>query len=108
VLRLEDVALALVRLMTRKRRRALPAEPGPPPAGDERTARRIGEAEHGGLSSAESAARFERGENPGGTHRKAVHREGPEHPRPAQEEPQGRKERVPGGERHLAATRRGM
>ena len=74
---------------------------------DERTARRMAEDEHGGISSAESAARWERGDNPGGLHHKAVRREGPEHQRPDQEEPQERRERVPGGEPSLPATRRG-
>src|SRR3954468_20934374 len=46
---------------------------------DERTMRRMAEAERGGLSSRESTARYERGENPGGLHHKAVRREGPEH-----------------------------
>lgn len=75
---------------------------------DERTMRRVAEAEHGGISSEESAARFARQENPGGTHQKAVRREeGPPHPRPEQEEPQERVERVPGGEKHMPAVRRG-
>lgn len=74
---------------------------------DERTFRRIAEAERGGLSSKESAARYMRGENPGGLHHKAVHHEGPEHQRPAFYEPQERKETVPGGERHIAVMRRG-
>jgi hypothetical protein len=114
VLELEDLGLALVRLIGARRRRAPPPEPEgsrvarPPVGGDERTARRLAEAEHGGLSSAESAARWERGENPGGTHHKAVRHDGPEHPRPSQEEPQERKERVPHGENHLPVTRRGM
>ncbi|MCC6554645.1 MAG: hypothetical protein IT372_16830 [Polyangiaceae bacterium] len=81
---------------------------GPAWHADERTMRRVAEAEHGGLSSEESAARFARHENPGGTHGKApVREEGPPHERPEQEEPQERVERVPGGERRLRATRRG-
>jgi hypothetical protein len=75
---------------------------------DERTIRRIAEAQSGGTSSQESAARYARGENPGGMHHKAVRRdEGPVHPRPEYEEPQERKETVPGGERHIAVNRRG-
>ncbi len=67
----------------------------------------MAEAERGGSSSRESAARYERGENPGGLHQKAVRREGPEHPRPHLEEPQERKEKVPGGTRHIPVMRRG-
>jgi predicted lipid-binding transport protein (Tim44 family) len=74
---------------------------------DERSIRRMAEAEHGGTSSAESAARYERGENAGGTHQKAVQHEGPVHQRPEFEEPQERKERVPGGERHIPISRKG-
>ena len=74
---------------------------------DERTMRRIAEAERGGLSSRESTARYERGENPGGLHHKAVRREGPEHERPGMEEPQERREKVPGGPRRIPVTRRG-
>lgn len=74
---------------------------------DERTIRRIAEAEGGGLSTRESDARYERGENPGGLHHKAVRREGPGEARHHLEEPRERKEKVPGGERHLAAQRRG-
>lgn len=78
-----------------------------PEHGDERTVRRMAEAERGGLSSQESAARYARGENAGGTHRKAVRHEGPAHLRPSLYEPQERKETVPRGERHIAVTRRG-
>jgi hypothetical protein len=67
----------------------------------------MAEAERGGLSSAESAARWASGDNPGGLHHKAVRRDGPEHPRLADEEPQDRKERTPRGIRHMAASRRG-
>lgn len=74
---------------------------------DEKTIRHIAEAQGGGVSSRESAARYERGENPGGLHHKAVRREGPEHPRPSLEEPQERKEKVPGGARHIPVMRRG-
>jgi hypothetical protein len=74
---------------------------------DERTIRRMAEAERGGTSSRESWARYLRGENPGGLHHKAVRREGPEHPRPRLEEPQERKEKVPGGTRRIAVMRRG-
>ena len=74
---------------------------------DEKTIRHIAEAQSGGISSRESAARYERGENPGGLHHKAVRREGPEHERPSLEEPQERKEKVPGGARHIPVMRRG-
>ena len=67
----------------------------------------MAEAERGGLSSRESTARYERGENPGGLHHKAVRREGPEHQRPAMEEPQERREKVLGGPRRIPVTRRG-
>jgi hypothetical protein len=84
-----------------------------PEVADERTMRRIAEAQHGGISSAEGTERWLRGENPGGLHHKAPRRPEdepdmmPERERPEQEEPQGRKERIPGGERHLPETRRG-
>jgi len=119
ILRLENLGLWLLRItqVRRQREEALreagtPVRSDAPPQqeqhADERAARRAAEAEHGGLSTEESDARYERGENPGGLHHKAVRREeGPEHPRPEQEEPQERKERVPGGERHLGAVRRG-
>lgn len=75
---------------------------------DERTIRRVAEMQDGGMSSAESAARYASGDNPGGTHRKAAHRgEGRWHQRPTDEEPEGHKERVPGGDRHMPETRRG-
>ena len=74
---------------------------------DERTIRRLAESERGGLSSRESWARYERGENPGGLHHKAVRREGPEHPRHHLDEPKERKEMVPGGTRRIPVMRRG-
>ncbi len=40
----------------------------PPAHADERTIRRVGEAQLGGMSSAESREAYERGENPGGLH----------------------------------------
>jgi len=90
------------------RRRPPPVRRRPTPEhADERTIRRMAEAERGGSSSRESSARYERGENPGGLHHKAVRRDGPEHPRPRLEEPQERKEKVPGGERHIPIMRRG-
>jgi hypothetical protein len=46
-------------------------------------------------------------ENPDGTHRKAIRHEGPAHLRPGRDEPQGRKETVPRGVRHIAMGRRG-
>jgi hypothetical protein len=78
-----------------------------PAHADERTARRMAEAERGGLSSQESAERYARGENPGGMHHKSVRREVPEHQRPELYEPQERKETVPGKEKHIAVMRRG-
>lgn len=78
---------------------------------DERTQRRIAEVQHGGEPSEVSAEKYARGENPGGTHQHAhVDREGgasPVHQRPEHEEPQDREERVPGGARRMASTRRG-
>jgi hypothetical protein len=38
------------------------------PAADERTIRRVAESQDGGISSQASAERYERGDNPGGTH----------------------------------------
>ena len=61
----------------RERRRSAGSRPArsewhPPVVhADERTIRRIAEAQAGGISSQESAARYERGENPGGLHHKA-------------------------------------
>ncbi|MDI1450885.1 hypothetical protein [Polyangium sp. 6x1] len=43
-----------------------------PKQADERTMRRIAEAQSGGISSQESDARYESGEHPGGLHGKAV------------------------------------
>jgi hypothetical protein len=67
----------------------------------------MAEAEGGGSSSADSAARFALGLNPGGTHHAAIRHEQPERLRPERDEPPERKERVPRGERHMAASRRG-
>jgi hypothetical protein len=81
---------------------------GAPVHADERTMRRVAEAQAGGMSSEESAARYARGENPGGLHQKEAHRgEGRLHQRPGDEEPQERKETVPGKERHIAVNRKG-
>ena len=111
VYKLEDFGLGLLRLTERRRKRRdrqRPAMPSPPAHADERAGRRLAEAEHGGLSTDASNALYASGANPGGMHHKAVRREeGPEHPRPEQEEPQERKERVPGGEHYMAAIRRG-
>ena len=111
VFRLEDLGLGLLRLTERLRRRRARERPAPPTPlehADERVARRLAEAERGGLSSGESDARYASGENPGGTHHKAVRREeGPERPRPGRDEPRERKQRVPGGEHYMAAMRRG-
>jgi hypothetical protein len=74
---------------------------------DERTIRRLAELQRGGLSSREGVARYERGENPGGLHHKAVRREGPEHPRHHLEEPKERKEKIPGRVRCIPVMRRG-
>lgn len=89
-----------------------PREPASPAGTDERSARRRGEQAHGGISSQEAAERWERGENPGGLHHKAPRHPGEEDdlaaPRdPDLEEPEGRKERMPGGERHMSEVRRG-
>lgn len=86
-----------------------PPESHAPWQADERTMRRVAEAEAGGISSQESAARYARGENPGGTHQKATGRPSEQmpHPRPSFEEPQERVERAPRGERRLPSTRRG-
>lgn len=79
---------------------------------DEKTMRRVAEAQHGGLSSEESAARYARGENPGGTHAFTAKTPNPEtgatpvHQRPEFEEPQDRVERTPGGERHMSSVRK--
>ena len=96
-------------LRARRADRRLPARTTRAPIehADERTIRRMAEAERGGTSSRESWARYLRGENPGGLHHKAVRREGPEHPRPRLEEPQERKEKVPGGARRIPVMRRG-
>jgi hypothetical protein len=82
------------------------------PATDERSGRRRGEEARGGISSQEATQRWERGENPGGLHHKATRHPGEEDDTamerdPVREEPEGRKERQPGGERHMAETRRG-
>ena len=42
--------------------------PSPPEHADERTIRRVGEAQLGGMSSEESRDAYLRGENPGGLH----------------------------------------
>jgi hypothetical protein len=99
----------VIRLKTivRARRSARAWWRPPSERADERTLRRQAEREGGGLSSRESVARYERGENPGGLHHKAIRREGPEHPRHHPEEPRERKEKVPGGVRHIPVMRRG-
>jgi hypothetical protein len=76
--------------------------------GDERAMRRAAEQELGGMSSAEAAEKFARGEIKGGTHGgKAVHFEGVEHERPSIYEPTARIERHPHGETHMAERRSG-
>jgi len=110
VRRVEDLVVLLARLGAAYRRRRPPRHPSTPVVpehADERTARRLAEAQNGGLSSAESDARLTRGDNPGGLHQKRVPREGPERLRPDQDEPPERKERGHGRERHLSAMRRG-
>lgn len=113
---LERSARAVFGLVSKARARFRPGgrvERPPPVAqrhvdhADERTIRRIAEAQSGGVSSEESAARFARGDNPGGLHHRMVHHDGPEHQRPELEEPQERDERRPGHSKHLAAHRRG-
>lgn len=86
-----------------------PSERRAPVVADERTMRRIAEAQAGGISSAEAAGRWRRGENPGGIHHKAVRRVEDEADlaRSDLDEPKARKERVPGGGRHLPTGRRG-
>jgi hypothetical protein len=76
---------------------------------DERTLRRVAEARHGGLSSQESAIRYVRGDNPGGTHNNgAPHlRDRQLYPGPDEEEPPARTERAPGKAKRMASTRRG-
>lgn len=54
----------------RKRGRAIRERRRIPETSDERTMRRIAESQAGGISSKESDARYERGENPGGLHHK--------------------------------------
>jgi hypothetical protein len=106
----EDLFVSLARLVAAYRRRRRLREPAGPPTpqhADERTARRVAEAQSGGVSSAESAARLARGENPGGLHHKRVLYESPERLRPDQDEPPERKVRIHGRERHLPAMRRG-
>ncbi|MFT3770722.1 MAG: hypothetical protein QM820_35310 [Minicystis sp.] len=121
-LKLEDIGLALLRFAGERRRRRYEVRLAPPDqrqpkaipkVADERTMRRIAEAQNGGISSEEGMNRWLRGENPGGLHHKAPRSPDeeadmmPPRERPDQEEPQGRKERVPGGERHIPASRRG-
>jgi hypothetical protein len=76
---------------------------------DERTLRRVAEAQQGGLSSQESAARYARGDNPGGIHHRAAPhlREGQLYEGPDGEEPPARAERAPGRPKRMASTRRG-
>jgi hypothetical protein len=55
----------------RKRRAPVRVKHQKQATADEKTIRRIAEAQAGGISSAESDARYARGENPGGLHHKA-------------------------------------
>lgn len=89
----------------RRRRPSRRARTGPTTA-DERTIRRIAEEQSGGLSSAESDARYVRGENPGGLHHKA-RRPPPDAEMFELEEPVGRTEKHRGTRRTMAFTRRG-
>ncbi len=103
-----DLLAGRLKGLLRARRTALVWRRRPPSEhADERALRRVAEAQRGGLSSRESDARYQRGENPGGLHHKAVRREGPERPEHHPDEPKERKEKVPGGERHIPVMRRG-
>lgn len=128
VLKLEDLGLLLLRFAGGQRQRRYDVRLAPAPAtlkhapspsptipehADERTRRRMAEAEHGGVSSEEGTERWLRGENPGGLHHKAPRAPAEEadltaeRQRPGQEEPPARKDRAPRGERQMAASRRG-
>jgi hypothetical protein len=91
-----------------RKRRAPRVKPAPVTA-DERTMRSFEEHRHGGLSSAESRARIESGENPGGLHHKRVMHEGSERQRPEYDEPLPRQDAVRRrhGEVHRNEMRRG-
>ncbi len=104
---LADSFAARLKELLRARRAARTWWRPPPQHADERTIRRLAEHQRGGLSSREGVARYERGENPGGLHHKAVRREGPEHPQHHLDEPKERKEKVPGGVRCIPVMRRG-
>jgi len=54
--------------------------PAAPAVADERTIRRTAEAQDGGISSRASAERYQRGENPGGTHGGLGHQRAPTEP----------------------------
>src|SRR5262245_35638662 len=98
VLKLEDIGLALLRFAGKRRQRRYEVRLAPsarspasvPETADERTIRRMAEAERGGMSSAEGIDRWLRGDNPGGLHQKAQRRPAdeadmmPERERPAQ------------------------
>jgi len=76
-----------------------------PVVADERTIRRIAEAQSGGMSSSESAARYERGEHAGGLHGKA-RRTPPDAQIFEFDEPPARTETHRGTRRTMASTRR--
>jgi hypothetical protein len=76
--------------------------------GDERAMRRAAEHEHGGMSTAEAAEKFAKGEIKGGTHGgKAIHFEGAEHERPSLYEPSPRIERHKHGDNRMSERRSG-
>jgi hypothetical protein len=76
-----------------------------PETADERTIRRVAEAQAGGISSQESDARYERGENPGGLHHKAE-RPPPDAEMFEIEEPPDRTQTHRGSRRTMASNRR--
>ncbi len=76
-----------------------------PQTADERTIRRIAEAQAGGISSQESDARYESGEHPGGLHGKAF-RPPPDAEVYEWEEPGDRTQTHRGTRRTMSSTRR--
>lgn len=95
---LSFVATALLLSWLELRRRRM--RPRVPKVADERTMRRIAEAQAGGMSSDEGRARYERGEHPGGLHGKAE-RPPPDAESFEDEEPQDRLE-IHRGSRRIA------
>lgn len=76
-----------------------------PQKADERTIRRIAEAQSGGISSQESDARYESGEHAGGLHGKAV-RPPPDAEIYELDEPEDRTHAHRGSRRTMASMRR--